>query len=133
MPTHDYYMSLAKAASLGSKCKRKKVGSVIIDNEGRTVSIAYNGTPKGSEFPSESFSPEGTFTNPWVLHSELNAVIFAKRDLRGCKLYVTLSPCLSCSAIIVQTGISEVYYEEEYRDMTGVTFLESHGVKCTKL
>lgn len=126
-------MSLAKTVSQGSKCKKKQVGSVIVDSEGRIVSCGYNGTPKGSEFPSESFNPEGTFTNPWVLHSELNSIIFAKRDLTGCRLYVTLSPCLSCAAIIVQTGISRVYYAEEYRDTAGITFLKSHGVRCEQI
>jgi len=126
-------MSLAEAVSKGSKCKKKQVGSVIVDKEGRIVSSGFNGTPRGSEFPSESFQPEGTFTNPWVLHSELNAVIFAKRDITGCKLYVTLSPCLSCAAIIVQTGISEVYYQEEYRDITGISFLRDHGIPCFKI
>ena len=126
-------MSLAIAASKGSKCKKKQVGSVIVDKEGRVVSLGFNGTPRGSEFPSESFQPEGTFTNPWVLHSELNAVIFAKRDITGCKLYVTLSPCLSCAAIIVQTGITEVYYQEEYRDITGISFLRDHGILCLQL
>lgn len=133
MPSHEYYMSLAEAVSKGSKCKKKQVGSVIVDKEGRVVSLGFNGTPRGSEFPSESFQPEGTFTNPWVLHSELNAVIFAKRDITGCKLYVTLSPCLSCAAIIVQTGITEVYYQEEYRDITGISFLRDHGVSCFQI
>ena len=133
MPSHEYYMSLAIAASKGSKCEKKQVGSVIVDKEGRVVSLGFNGTPRGSEFPSESFQPEGTFTNPWVLHSELNAVIFAKRDITGCKLYVTLSPCLSCAAIIVQTGITEVYYQEEYRDITGISFLRDHGILCLQL
>lgn len=133
MPSHEYYMSLALAVSKGSKCKKKQVGSVIVDKEGRVVSLGFNGTPRGSEFPSESFQPEGTFTNPWVLHSELNAVIFAKRDITGCKLYVTLSPCLSCAAIIVQTGITEVYYQEKYRDITGISFLRDHGILCLQL
>jgi tRNA(Arg) A34 adenosine deaminase TadA len=35
MPSHEYYMSLAIAASKGSKCEKKQVGSVIVDKEGR--------------------------------------------------------------------------------------------------
>lgn len=47
--------------------------------------------------------------------------------------YYSLFYWLSCAAIIVQTGISEVYYQEEYRDITGISFLRDHGILCLQL
>ncbi len=122
-------MTLARTVSSASQCHRRKVGAVVVDGEGRVVSTGYNGTPMKSTKPPEINNE----TQPYVIHAELNAILFAKRDLRGCKLFVTTSPCLHCAAMIIQTGIKEVYFEEKYRDYSGIDFLIEHGIICEQI
>lgn len=123
------YMKIAQVVSTSSKCNRKKVGSVIvIDN--RIVSTGYNGTPAGACNKCED---ENDVTHPFVIHSEANALLNATtHDLRGGIMYVTLSPCLHCAALIIQKGLKAVYYFEEYKDVSGVNYLNTNGVVCIK-
>ena len=125
----EYYMTLARAVSVASQCHRKKVGAVLVDGEGRIVSTGYNGTPAKSTKQAEIDNE----TQPYVIHAEINAILFAKRDLKGCRLFVTTSPCLHCAAMIVQSGITEVFFEELYRDSRGVDFLIEHNINCKKI
>ena len=46
----------------------------------------------------------------YVCHSELNAILNSKVDLKGCTLYVTLFPCNECAKAVVQAGIKKVIY-----------------------
>jgi dCMP deaminase len=38
-------------------------------------------------------------------------------------LYLTLSPCLDCSKLILQSGIKKVVYLNVYRNTQGIDFL----------
>jgi dCMP deaminase len=70
-------------------------------------------------------------TKPEVLHAESNAIAkLAKSNNSGlgADLFVTHSPCLDCAKLIFQSGISRVFYSENYRDDSGVKFLEKSGV-----
>ena len=73
----------------------------------------------------------GLKTKPEVLHAESNAIAkLAKSNNSGlgADLFVTHSPCLDCAKLIYQSGISRVYFNQNYRDDSGVKFLEKSGV-----
>jgi len=109
---------------------RSKVGSVIV-KDNRVIVNSWNGTISGEDNCCE----ENGVTKSTVVHAEANAILFAAKNgikIDGTKMYVTLSPCIECAKMIVQSGIKEVYYLEEYRDKTGIEFLKSR-IKCTKL
>ena len=93
------------------------------------ISDGYNGTPSGFENICEDES--GT-TFPYVLHAEANAITKLARSSNnsdGATLYVTASPCIECSKLIIQAGIRRVVYAEKYRLTDGVDLLEKAGVK----
>ena len=48
------------------------------------------------------------------------------------KMYITLSPCRQCSKAIINSGISEVIYDEKYRDSSGLDILSSCGIEVIK-
>ena len=48
----------------------------------------------------------------------------------GATMFITHSPCLDCAKGMHQAGIKEVYYEQEYRDTSGVDFLTKSNIKC---
>jgi dCMP deaminase len=75
-------------------------------------------------------------TKPEVLHAESNAIAkLAKSNNSGlgATLFVTHSPCIECAKLIYQSGINSVYYNENYRDDSGVKFLEKSGVEVNKI
>lgn len=75
-------------------------------------------------------------TKSSVIHAEANAIAFAGLNgikTKGCTMYVTLSPCIECSKILIQHGIKKVYYAESYKGDEGVKFLRENGVKVKHL
>ena len=78
----------------------------------------------------------GLKTKPEVLHAESNAIAkLAKSNNSGsgADLFVTHMPCLDCAKLIYQSGISRVWYGENYRDDSGVKFLEKSGVEVKQI
>lgn len=75
-------------------------------------------------------------TKPYVLHAEANAITkLAKsgNSSEGATLYVTLSPCIECAKLMVQSGIKRVVYIEKYRITDGLDFLERAGVEVVQI
>ncbi len=115
-----------------SYCKRKQVGALIVKDR-MIISDGYNGTPSGFENCCED---EEKFTKWYVLHAEANAILKVASSTQSCKnstLYITLSPCKECSKLIHQSGINRVVYAQQYKDTSGLEFLEKAGVELTHL
>ena len=75
-------------------------------------------------------------TKPEVLHAESNAIAkLAKSNDSGdgADIFITHAPCIECAKLIYQSGISRVYYGENYRDDAGIEFLKKSGVEIEKL
>lgn len=75
-------------------------------------------------------------TKPYVLHAEANAITkLAKTNNSsvGATVYVTLSPCIECAKLMVQSGIKRVVYSEKYRITDGIDFLKRAGVKVDQI
>ena len=132
-------MQIALELSRRSKAIRAKVGCLLVTADQIMIG-AYNGNPSGWDNCCEDVHETELFehlvTKPTVIHAELNAILHAARQgvsVKGATLYVTLSPCVSCSAMISQVGIKRVVYLNEYRDTTGVDVLREHGIIVDKL
>lgn len=125
----DYrYLRMARIWAENSYCHRRQVGALVVKDK-MIISDGYNGTPSGFENICEDES--GT-TFPYVLHAEANAITKLARSSNnsdGATLYVTASPCIECSKLIIQAGIRRVVYAEKYRLTDGVDLLEKAGVK----
>ena len=77
-----------------------------------------------------------TFTKPYVLHAEANAITkLAKSNNSsiGATLYVTLSPCIECAKLMIQSGITRVVYIEKYRITDGLELLERAGIEVVQI
>jgi len=69
-----------------------------------------------------------------MIHAEINALL--KLDYHNHKrkvMYVTLSPCRMCAKAIVNSGIDEVVYLQEYRDVGGLEVLQQCKITIRKL
>lgn len=112
----EYFMAIAKLSAMRSKDPSTTVGSCIVSETNRILSIGYNGAPNGfndKDFPWERKGKPLEIKYPYVCHSEMNAVLNyngSKKDLEGARIYVDLFPCNECAKIIIQSGIKEVVY-----------------------
>jgi len=116
------FINIAKETSTLSHCVRSKVGAVLV-KDGNIISFGYNGTPSGMNNCCE----EDNVTLKHVIHAECNAILKAAKtgnSVDGSTLYLTLSPCLDCSKLILQSGIKRVVYLNEYRNSEGIDFLK---------
>ncbi len=126
------YLDMASIWAGNSYCTRRKVGALIVKDK-MIISDGYNGTPSG--FPNVCEDSNGD-TFRYVLHAEANAitkVAQSNNSSSGSTLYVTTSPCLECSKLIIQAGIRRVVFREMYRLRDGLDLLEAAGVETVWL
>ena len=126
------YLRMAKIWATNSYCKRRQVGALLV-KDNMIISDGYNGTPAGFENVCED---EKGVTKPYVLHAEANAITKVAQSgnsAAGATLYVTASPCMECSKLIIQSGIKRVVYSDEYRLDDGIKLLKRAGIEVEKL
>lgn len=125
------YLEMAEIWAKNSYCKRRQVGALLV-KDNMIISDGYNGTPSGFENVCE----ENGVTKPYVLHAEANAISKVAKsgnNSNGATLYVTASPCIECSKLIIQAGIRRVVYKDEYRLTDGVDLLRRAGIEVEKI
>lgn len=101
----ERFIEMAEMVASWSKDPSTQVGAVITEHN-RIVSLGFNGYPHGISDSAETDNRELKLLK--TLHAEENAILYAKRDLSGCEIWVTHFPCPNCAAKIIQTGISVV-------------------------
>lgn len=156
------YLRMAKAVAETSSAKRLKVGAVAVKNN-MVIASGYNGLPSsisGSceervywyegdpEISDEDWEKEWRYntdsegctfklvSRPEVHHAEQNLLLNLAKSTEssiGCTIFLTHSPCPSCCLKLVDTGVSSVYYEQEFRDTSGIKYLTDAGIKVEKL
>ena len=126
IPINISYMQVAYQFSKLSYAERRKVGCIIVKDH-QVISFGYNGMPHGFNNTCEIDNT----TKPEVLHAESNAIMKVAKSTMSCEgaeLFTTTCPCFGCAKLIIQAGISKVYYTEDYRDMGGVELLRQAGI-----
>jgi dCMP deaminase len=124
---------------------RRKVGAVIV-KDNRILSTGYNGAPSGVPnciddcnrcYRSKHNIPSGEMLDMcFAVHAEQNAIMNALKtgeDLKGAVIYVNTYPCVTCFKLIVQSGIREVYFINEYANDFTKQLAREAGVKLVKL
>ena len=128
----ERYIEMASVWAKNSYCKRRQVGALLVKDR-MIISDGYNGTPSGFENVCED---ENGVTKPYVLHAEANAITKVAKSgnsSAGATLYVTASPCMECSKLIIQSGIKRVVYRDEYRLTDGIDLLRQAGIEIEKV
>ena len=126
------YLRMASIWAENSYCDRRKVGALLVKDQ-MIISDGYNGTPSGFENHCEDESGK---TKSYVLHAEANAitkVAKSNNSSEAATLYVTTSPCMECSKLIIQSGITRIVYDERYRNTEGLAILERAGIEIVNL
>ncbi len=122
----SYFMEIAKIVSKRSTCKRRRVGALIVKDK-RILSTGYNGAPMGLAHCIESGCLREKLNVAAGerhelcrgLHAEQNAIVQAAyhgASINGAQLYTTHLPCSICIKMIINAGITTVFYLEGYPD-----------------
>jgi len=108
----ERFMCLAEHVSTWSKDRGRHVGAVIVGPDNEIRATGYNGLPRGvNDDIEERHSKVNQEKYLWACHAESNAIFNAARvgvPVKGCRLYVTLYPCIDCTKAIIQSGIAEI-------------------------
>ena len=129
IPLEEVYMRMAEELAKRSTCARTQVGSVIATSDlTQVLGIGYNGNARG--LPNTCDSPEPGRCG--CLHSEANALIKAGAQTPAKVMFVTVSPCVMCAKMIVNSNVARVYYRTAYRDPAGVRVLQQGGVEVVQ-
>ena len=123
-------MEFAHSISKRSYDPRHRVGAVVVtDDNTQVLAVGYNGNYAGGPNCVESSSPGES----GMIHAEINALIKCDyNNPKRKKMYVTLSPCRMCSKAIINAGIDEIVYDEEYRDTSGIELLKEANILVKK-
>lgn len=157
-----FYVDVLNSLRTYSTCSRLQVAAILV-KDSRILSSGYNGVAKGCTECNKIYirTPDGKitfkhwltketrelteleyrrehheFADKYEIHAEMNCLGFALKnntDITGAQLFLTTSPCLNCCKLILTSGIKEVYYIEEYDDISGVQYLTRNGVICEKI
>lgn len=132
------YMGVAMLYAKLSKAHRSRVGACLVTNQGVCLG-GFNGMPVG--LPNEcedivlsykdNFQSSSLITKPEVIHAEKNAILKCAREgvsCLGATMYVTLSPCVSCAAMLINAGITRLVYQDIYRDTQGLDLLQKANI-----
>jgi dCMP deaminase len=128
----DAYMDVAGRFAKLSSAKRLQVGAIVVKDD-RIISIGYNGMPTGWDNCCED---EHNKTKPEVLHAEANALMklaSSHESGKNATLLCTHAPCIDCAKLIYQSGITTVYYKNDYRSTQGVEFLNKSDIEVVKV
>ena len=107
----EYFMQIAETVATKSKDPSSKMGCVIVDENKRVVSLGYNGMLQGADESKMTLS-ERPMKYYFAIHSEMNALIFARRDLTGCTVYNKVATCENCLKYCLQAGIKRFVYKD---------------------
>lgn len=130
-----YKQALAQALTNKKQSKAKhtaKVGASIM--AGDTVIARCNASL--TDDPIEREVEGAWLSPPTVSHAEERCIAAAAKDgvrLEGATMIVTLSPCMMCARLIVNSGIKQLHYIHDWWDQQALHFLTEQGVTVRKL
>lgn len=129
-PWHETWMAITRTIAERSYDPRLKVGAIVVsDDNARLLALGYNGNYRGGPNVPDSVDPGQS----GFIHAEVNALVKCDYNFNRKKImYLTHSPCLACAKLIVNANISEVIYDTEYRDLSGVNLLQTCDINVTR-
>ena len=133
----EYFFNIIEVVKSRSTCLRRQVGALIVRDK-QILATGYNGAPSGVHhcetcLRQELGIPSGQRHEICMaVHSEMNAITQASRfgiSIDNSIIYTNVFPCILCSKLIINAGIKEIVYQEEYVDDMAKNMLLEAGVK----
>lgn len=140
-PTNDYYyMQIAGRVALRSTCIRRAVGCILTDKHNYVLSTGYNASPTGTAHCLEQPCAGASAASGERLdecrsrHAESVALMKCQDINAILKCYVTVSPCINCASMLLDSSCQEIVFAEPYADSETVEiFWKQHSRIWTQL
>lgn len=135
----EYFIRMAELVATRSTCVRRAVGCVLVDRRGHVLATGYNGVAAGMPHCNEesisvtptlrggerrTFYPNacpGACDGSGVglesceaIHAEDNALLQCPDPWAIDTVYVTVSPCVSCTKKLLNTSARRVVFRRPY-------------------
>lgn len=142
-PSWDqYFMDITRLVATRSSCLRRQVGALLVKDR-NILATGYNGVPSGITHCEITGCLRERLNVPSGerhelcrgLHAEQNAIIQAARhgvNISGATLYCTTMPCIICTKMIINAGITKVVYGEGYSDELAREMIAESGIAITR-
>ena len=138
-----YFMEITKLVARRATCRRRAVGAIIVQDR-RILTTGYNGAPSGVRHCLDIGCLREQLNVPSGekhelcrgIHAEQNAIIQAALhgvSIRGATLYCTNLPCSICAKMIINAGITTIYYESGYADDMSEEMLNEARIKLFQI
>jgi dCMP deaminase len=137
----EYFLRIATLVAERSTCRRRKVGAVLVRDK-RMLATGYNGAPHGLAHCDEvgclrtelGIRPGQRIEICRGIHAEQNAIVQAATsgvNVSGAVLYCTHQPCVTCTKIMINSGIGGVFVRERYPDALARRMLKEAGIRVS--
>lgn len=138
----EYFMNMLEVIKTRSTCIRRQVAAVIVKDR-QIISTGYNGSAKGLRHCEEVGCLREIMNIPSGqrhelcrgIHAEQNAIIQASLhgvSIEGADIYITCSPCVLCSRMLINAGIKRIIYRGDYPDELAMDMLKEAGIELVK-
>jgi dCMP deaminase len=131
----EIFMEIAYTWAKRATCLRRKVGAVLAKDK-QQITAGYNGAPRGVPHCAEAGGcirerlniPSGKNAELCRgTHAEQNTITQAAKfgiNIEGATLYCNTFPCVICTKMILNSGITKVVYDCDYDDPLSKEILE---------
>lgn len=120
----SFFMDLAFFWAQRSTCTRRKVGAIAVRDK-RVIASGYNGAAAGHSHCTPQTCirtvkniPSGQQLEVCrAIHAEQNLIVQAAQtgiSLKNCDVYCTTMPCHTCLKLLLNVGVSFIYFAGNY-------------------
>lgn len=131
----EWALELARVTALRSTCLRRAVGCVLLNERSHVLATGYNGVAAGLPHCNESFGQGVTIIHPYAcpgalassgtqldachaIHAEQNALLQCRDVYEIDTCVITVSPCVTCTKLLMNTSCRRIIFAEEYAHKT---------------
>lgn len=134
---NKYFLNIVNIVATRATCNRKKVGCIIVKDK-NIIATGYNGSPIGLEHCEDvgcEIDEKGSCIR--TTHAEQNAICQAAKNgisINGATIYCSMFPCYTCAKMIINCGIKEIYYLDDYHTSErSIDIFKKANIKINKI
>jgi dCMP deaminase len=137
-PVDWYFLKMALLVAQRGTCARRKVGCILVNEKKHVVATGYNGNPAGQKHCIDqpckgAMAKSGSDLELCeAIHAEQNALLQCKNVYEINKVYCTVSPCIHCIKLLLNTSAKHIIFSEEYTNQEGKSlWIKTSGLNWT--
>ena len=122
IPSEWYFLKMAHLVSERGTCARRKVGCILVNSKKHVIATGYNGVSSGQEHCIDNPCKGARLKSGQgldlceAIHAEQNALLQCKDVYDIDTVYCTLSPCIHCLKLLLNTSAKKIVFMEKYVD-----------------